>query len=103
VATIAEGRDGTGARARARVHIVGLHAHLVNAIETVLHALDGSEAVGLHTLRFQDLRKGALPLFGNQPVLLHRGGGTLLQRENAPLGAAGTLCDTVRSRHITTS
>lgn len=44
---------------------------LIDAVEAVLHAFDGGEAVALDALRLQHLGEGALPLLRHQPVLLH--------------------------------
>jgi hypothetical protein len=44
-------------------------AHLVQAVEMILHAFDGNILAILDALRFEHLTEGALALFGNQAVL----------------------------------
>lgn len=46
-------------------------AHLVYAVKSVLHALDGIVFPILDVLRLEHLAERALPLLGYQPVLPH--------------------------------
>ena len=46
-------------------------AHLLNAVELVLHAFYGRVAARLYALRLEDLGERAFALLGHKAVLLH--------------------------------
>mmetsp|Transcript_75967 Transcript_75967/g.245889 ORF Transcript_75967/g.245889 Transcript_75967/m.245889 type:complete len:257 (+) Transcript_75967:1021-1791(+) len=60
--------------------------HLVDAVEVVLHALDGNMLACLDGLGLEHLRESALALFRDEPVLVH---GSLIPLGTAPRGVGG--------------